>query len=131
MAAHHIGCLLVTEDPPRETRALGIVTDRDVVVQAVAAGADPNETTVEAVMTPELARVSETADAHRALEKMAELGIRRLAVTRDGGDIVGVLSFDDLVDGIATEMADLARIIRQERSHESAAGITEIAEQMS
>jgi CBS domain-containing protein len=131
MAAHHVGCLLVTDDPPRDARALGIVTDRDFVVQAVAAGADPKETAVEAVMTPQLARIAENADAHRALEKMAELGIRRLAVTRDSGEIVGVLSFDDLVDGFAVEMADLARIVRQERSRESAAGMPEISEQMS
>ncbi|MGZ5092141.1 MAG: CBS domain-containing protein [Burkholderiales bacterium] len=103
MCAHHVGSLVITDDPPLDRRALGIITDRDLVVQAVAAGADPNETAVAGVMTPQLARVAESADAHRALEKMAELGIRRLAVTRDSGEIVGILSFDDLVDGFAVE----------------------------
>jgi len=127
MCAHHVGSLVVTDDPPLDRRALGIVTDRDLVVQAVAAGADPNETAVADVMTPELARVSESADAHRALEKMAELGIRRLAVTRDSGEIVGILSFDDLVDGFAVEIADLARIIRQERSRETGTTLAELS----
>ena len=131
MSAHHVGSLIVTDDPPLERRALGIVTDRDLVVQAAAAGADPNETPVADVMTPELARVAESADAHRALERMAELGIRRLAVTRDSGEIVGVLSFDDLVDGFAVEIADLARIIRQERSRETAAPVAELADPVS
>jgi CBS domain-containing protein len=119
MSAHHIGCLMVTDDPPLERRAIGIVTDRDLVVYAVARGADPNATSVGHVMTPQIARVSENADARRALEIMAELGIRRLAVTRDSGEIVGVLSYDDLVIGLATEMTDLARINREERNRET------------
>jgi CBS domain-containing protein len=120
MAAHHVGCLLVTENPPEDSCAIGIVTDRDLVVQAVAAGADPREASVAEVMTSRLARVPENADVHRALKTMVDLGIRRLAVTGENGDIVGVLSFDDLVDGLAVEMSDLARIIRKERVRETA-----------
>ncbi len=127
MGEHHVGCLIVTDDAAVNRRAIGIVTDRDLVVQAVAAGADPNETPVADVMTPQLARISEGADAHRALERMAELGVRRLAVTRDTGEILGVLSFDDLVDGMAVEMADLARIVRQERTREQSAMLPGIA----
>jgi CBS domain-containing protein len=123
MAVHHVGSLIVTDDPPAERRALGIITDRDLVVQSMAAGLDCNQTHVGLVMTPELARIGESADAHRALERMAELGIRRLAVTRESGEIVGVLSFDDLVDGFAAEIAVLARIIRQEHTREAAANI--------
>jgi CBS domain-containing protein len=131
MSAHHVGSLIVTDDPPLDQRVLGIITDRDMVVQAVAAGVDANETPVALVMTPELARIAETADAHRALERMAELGIRRLAVTRDSGEIVGVLSFDDLVDGFAVEISDLARIIRQERTRETAANVGGVADPVS
>ena len=127
MGEHHVGCLIVTDDAAVNRRAIGIVTDRDLVVQAIAAGADPNETPVADVMTPQLARISEGADAHRALERMAELGVRRLAVTRDTGEILGVLSFDDLVDGMAVEMADLARIVRQERTREQSAMLPGIA----
>lgn len=119
MADQHVGCLLITERAPLDNRAIGIVTDRDVVVQAVAAGADPAETTLAEVMTPKIARISHDADAHQALEKMAALGVRRLAVTGPNGTIVGVLSFDDLVDGLAVEVSDLARIIHQERAREA------------
>ncbi|MGZ5228204.1 MAG: CBS domain-containing protein, partial [Burkholderiales bacterium] len=109
---------------PENRCAIGIVTDRDLVVQAVAAGADPKETTVAEVMTSQLARVYESADVHRALDTMARYGIRRLAVTADNGEIVGVLSFDDIVDGLAIEMSDLARIVRQERRREKAVTVS-------
>ncbi|MGZ5228949.1 MAG: CBS domain-containing protein [Burkholderiales bacterium] len=124
MAANHVGSLLVTQNPPENRCAIGIVTDRDLVVQAVAAGADPKETTVAEVMTSQLARVYESADVHRALDTMARYGIRSLAVTADNGEIVGVLSFDDIVDGLAIEMSDLARIVRQERRREKAVTVS-------
>jgi CBS domain-containing protein len=120
MATQHVGSLIVTDNPPHDERALGIVTDRDFVVQAMTAGADPRDTTVAEVMTTNLARIPETADVHRALEAMVNVGIRRLAVVNESGEILGVLSFGDLVDGIAVEMADLARIIRKERTRETA-----------
>ena len=119
MRERHVGCLVVTESPPFDDRAIGIVTDRDLVVQAVAAGAPPAETTIAEVMTPDIARIAHDVDAHEALEKMAALGVRRLAVTGPNGSIVGVLSFDDLVDGLAVEVSDLARIIHQERTRET------------
>jgi CBS domain-containing protein len=119
MRERHVGCLVITESPPLDDRAIGIVTDRDLVVQGVAAGAHPTEATIAEVMTPNIARIAHDADAHQALGKMAALGVRRLAVTGANGTIVGVLSFDDLVDGLAVEVSDLARIIHQERTREA------------
>src|SRR5688572_14252983 len=88
MRDRHIGCLLVTERAPLDHRAIGIVTDRDIVVHAVASGADPVETTIAEVMTSKIARVAHDGDAHDALATMATLGVRRLAVTGDDGAIV-------------------------------------------
>jgi CBS domain-containing protein len=119
MHERHVGCLLVTDDTPLGDCVVGIVTDRDVVVQAVANGADPAETTLAEVMTPGIARIAHDVDAHQALAKMAALGVRRLAVTGPNRTIVGVLSFDDLLDGLAVELSDLARIIRRERTREA------------
>jgi CBS domain-containing protein len=119
MRDEHVGCLLITDGAPLDKYAIGIVTDRDVVVQAVAAGADPRETTLAEVMTPTVACIAHDADAHQALAKMAAFGVRRLAVTGSRGTVVGVLSFDDLVDGLAVEVSDMARIIRRERSRET------------
>ena len=70
-------------------------------------------------MTSKIARITHDVDAYGALEKMPALGIRRHAVTNSNGAIVGVLSFDDLVDGLAVEVVDLARIIRQARTREA------------
>jgi signal-transduction protein with cAMP-binding, CBS, and nucleotidyltransferase domain len=118
MRRHHVGALLVTDDEPNIDQAIGIVTDRDLVMQAMAEGLHPSEVTVDEVMTPEIAGVAEAADAHEAMMTMRDLGVRRLAVTGEGGAVVGILSLDDIVDAMSIEMENLAGVIRSERGRE-------------
>ncbi|MCW5594077.1 MAG: CBS domain-containing protein, partial [Burkholderiales bacterium] len=99
---------------------VGFVTDRDIVVQAVAQDISPREITVGDVMTPVVATIQASADLHEALELMRSAGIRRLVVTDDENRIAGFLSLDDAIDGLAAEMASLAAIIKTERRREVA-----------
>ena len=118
MRRHHVGALVVTDDAPDEGRVLGIVTDRDLVLKAIAEGIGPGEATLGDVMTEGLATVERGADVRAAMETMRTNGVRRLGVT-DGDDvIVGFVSFDDLVTGLATEFTSLAGIIETERERE-------------
>ena len=119
MRDHHVGALLVTEDEPNDDRAVGVLTDRDLVVHAIAGELDPATVTVESIMTPEIAGIDRDADVHHAMHTMRELGVRRLAVTSEDGAVVGVLSLDDIVDALAVEMSSLAGVIRSERVRET------------
>jgi CBS domain-containing protein len=118
MRQHHVGALLVTDDPPDDGNAIGFLTDRDVVVQAVAKGLDPREVPVGAVMTPVVGTVSEKADLHEALEMMRGAGVRRLVVTHGEGRVVGILSLDDVIDGIAADMSSLTHLVKSEVDRE-------------
>jgi CBS domain-containing protein len=118
MRKFHVGSLLVTDDPPGEGHAIGVVTDRDVVIQAVAEGLDTRALTVGDVMTPGINYIPEKADLHEALEIMRTRGVRRLVVTRDGGQVAGVLSMDDVIDGLAADMASLAQVVKTEAEGE-------------
>jgi CBS domain-containing protein len=120
MRDRHVGSLLVTEDEPTGDHAIGIVTDRDMAVLAVAEGLDPQVTTLADIMTPNIAAVGWEADTHEAMAVMRQFGVRRLAVTADDGSIVGVLSLDDVVDALSAEVAALAQVIRSERDRETA-----------
>jgi len=120
MHKYHVGALLVTGDEPHDMTVLGFVTDRDIVVQAVAMDISPREITVGDVMTPVVATIAESADVHEALEMMRGAGIRRLVVTDDDNRITGFLSVDDIVDGMAADFASLAGLIKNERAREVA-----------
>ena len=120
MQQHHVGTLLVTDIAPNDARVIGIVTDRDLVIQAVAEGVAPRECTVGEVMTRALATVQRSADLREALEAMRRNGVRRLAVVDGIGEPVGMVSMDDILDALGTELASLAAVVRSELDHEIA-----------
>lgn len=118
MRRHHVGALLVTDDPPEEANAVGFITDRDVVVQAVAKGLDTREVSVGAVMTPVVGSISDKSDLHDALEMMRTAGVRRLVVTHGDGQVAGMLSIDDVIDGIAADITSLTQLVKSEVERE-------------
>jgi CBS domain-containing protein len=73
----------------------GIVTDRDIVVRAVAEQADPDSVTLNQILSPDLVTVSPHDDAVAAADLMRTYAVRRLPVI-DDGRLVGVISLGDL-----------------------------------
>jgi signal-transduction protein with cAMP-binding, CBS, and nucleotidyltransferase domain len=116
MQRFHVGTLLVMEDPPAVGPPIGIVTDRDLALQGFAS----ENSTVGSVMTPVLATVGEEADIHEALELMRAHGVRRLVVTGPEGAVRGILSIDDVVDGLSTDLAAAAAILKGEIRRDAA-----------
>lgn len=74
----------------------GIVTDRDLVVRAIAEGRDPSKTTVGDIMTKGLETLSPEDDVEQAARLMEEKQVRRLVVKDESGAYVGVVSLGDL-----------------------------------
>lgn len=120
MRRFHVGALLVVEESGAGPEVVGIVTDRDLVLLALAEGLNTQKMAVEKVMAPVVASVSESADVLEALERMRAAGVRRLMVTSDAGDPVGILSIDDVVDGLAAELASAAALMKADVRRESA-----------
>jgi len=118
MKTHHVGALIVTEDPPEDTRVAGIVTDRDLVLKAMADGIGPEDAMVSDVMTEGLVTLSANAGVHAAVEAMRANGVRRLGVTAADGTLLSIVSLDDVVGAMAAELAGLAGVIRIERERE-------------
>jgi CBS domain-containing protein len=77
-------------------RILGMLTDRDITVRAVASGKDPQSTRVVEVMTPEAVSCLESDDVRRAAEIMQSAQLRRLLVVSRDGRLAGIVSLGDL-----------------------------------
>ena len=86
-----IGDVIVTAGE----QAKGIVTDRDIVIRAVAEGSDPGQVRVGEVLSGDLASVTPEDSVERAIALMREKAIRRVAVV-ESGKAVGVVSIGDL-----------------------------------
>lgn len=104
MMNEDIGALVVVDG---DARPVGIVTDRDLVVSAIAEGINPDEITVEEIMTKDPVTVDEETDLFEMLSVLSENSIRRLPVTR-GIKLAGIVSVDDLIVVVATELVNLA-----------------------
>lgn len=122
MRQKHVGALVVTENSPTGPRAIGVITDRDIVLDAVAVGVDPNHACVADVMSRGVRSVTPEASLSDALQEMLSAGVRRVGVTSDGA-IVGVLSLDDVLEAMAAEWSLIARLVRNERERETTGSV--------
>jgi len=77
-------------------RVLGIITDRDIVVRAVAEGRDARTTRVEDVMTREVFSCGEEDDVKDAAKTMKQRQIRRLVVLTADKRLAGIVSLGDI-----------------------------------
>ena len=119
MRKHHVGDLVVVEDKGGRKHPVGIVTDRDIVVEVVAAGVNPESLKVGDIMGPEVATVRESEGLFEALRYMRNKGVRRMPVVDASGGLVGILTLDDLLSLLAEEMMELAKLVSHERQREA------------
>lgn len=118
MRQNHVGDVLVVEKKNDTTVPLGIVTDRDVVVEIVAPGLDPKVITVGDIMLPHLACIEEDRDIFDAIKLMTSKGIRRLPVVDNKGSLIGILTLDDLLLMMAKEFFSVAMLLSNEQKNE-------------
>jgi len=104
MRDQNVGAIVIVDD---ERRPIGILTDRDIVLSVVAVNKPPGEFVVEDIMTRELVMVDEETDIFQLLKKISEKSIRRVPLTKKG-KLVGIVSVDDIIVVIATELSNLA-----------------------
>ncbi len=118
MRQHHVGDLVVIDQPDDEKLPVGIVTDRDIVVSVIALGLDPASLLVGDIMSDDLDTCAMADDVYETIERMRLRGVRRLPVVDDGGRLAGVVSADDLLGFLAEEMGELARIAPHQLAQE-------------
>lgn len=121
MREKHVGYLIVIEppSPAADAKPVGVLTDRDIVVSVVACAADPATLRVGDVMTTQPLTVSDQAGLPVALEQMRRIGVRRLPVVGHRGELTGVLSIDDALASLTTELESITASIRKERGVET------------
>lgn len=97
----HVGDIVVIEYRNGEAIPIGLVTDRDLVIEVMARGDDPGDVTAGQIMSRGLVVVSDTDEIGVALEEMRRSGIRRLPVVDDAGRLAGIVTLDDIVEHLA------------------------------
>ncbi len=118
MREHHVGDLVVVEESGGRRIPVGILTDRDLVIEILARDVDMNTVNVGDVMTGELVTARESDGIYETVQRMRAKGVRRMPVVDGNGTLVGILAVDDLLDLLADELTTLARVVSREQARE-------------
>jgi CBS domain-containing protein len=117
MHSKHVGCLVVLDD----SRPIGILTDRDIVLKTIAAGEKPEATLVKRAMTTNPTAVNVNYDLLDAVRLMRGRGVRRLPIVDEHRHLFGIVTLDDLLMAFSAEVGDLAGAVHKEFGLEAAA----------
>jgi signal-transduction protein with cAMP-binding, CBS, and nucleotidyltransferase domain len=103
MGSDGVGSLIVTDGG----RPVGVVTDRDIVVRGVARGV-PSDARIDSLMSMGVTSVSGDADVSELVHVFGTHAVRRVPVV-DGDEVIGLVSLDDMMIQLTTQLGDLTR----------------------
>ena len=118
MRRHHVGSVVVTSEQSGVLVPVGILTDRDIVVELLAEQVPLEAVAVGDAMSADLLTVREEEELMEVIQQMRSRGVRRVPVVTHSGALTGVLAVDDLIDLIAEQLGDLVRLIGNEQQRE-------------
>ena len=118
MRQHHIGALVVV-DAIDKNKPVGIVTDRDLVLELMAEGLDPSVFTAGDIMTIDLVTAHLDMDVMEAVALMKIHQLRRLVVTNDTGHLSGIVTIENVLELLTRELAELAMDLAGARDQET------------
>ena len=114
-----VGGILITRKSGRQVRPVGLITDRDITVHAIACDLNPAEITVADLCTRDPVTIDAEADLAEITAAMKEHGVRRLLVKRDC-EIAGVVTLDNVIDAMAGMSNDLSEMLTRQLDYETA-----------
>jgi CBS domain-containing protein len=114
MREYHVGDLVVVDRADGADRPVGIVTDRDLVVEVLAQDVSPDEVIVDDVMTDNPAVAGEDDDVLDTLGRMRDLGVRRMPVVDGRGLLTGIITVDDLLEVLADSVNSVVGLVLTE-----------------
>lgn len=120
MREQHVGNVVVVEPEAAGNRPIGILTDRDIVVELLAKELDPNAITVGDAMSYELFTLRDDAELLEAMGEMRSHAVRRAPVVDASGMLVGILSIDDVLGVLAELLKELSCLVNKEQRREKA-----------
>jgi CBS domain-containing protein len=110
MADKDVGSVVVV----RNDRPVGVVTDRDLLLDVFAESADPTEVTAGDVMSAPPVTVGADEDVAAASTLMRRHEVRRLPVVDEDAEVVGIVTFDDVMRLVGAEVDNLVSVVRAE-----------------
>jgi len=119
MRHRHVGNVIVVDQIGDKRVPIGIVTDRDIVVEVVAAGLDPKLIKLGDLVLAPLTTIGEGAGYAETVRLMSVKGIRRMPVVDAAGGLIGIITLDDMLHQLAAPLAALSELAGRGRRYET------------
>ncbi len=107
MRRHHVGDVIVTRGESVGNVPVGIVTDRDIVIEVLAEKVETTALGVKDVMGAELVTARDTDSIADTIKRMRTKGVRRMPVINADGALIGIFTLDDAIDLICELLGDV------------------------
>lgn len=119
MRDRHVGSLVVIREAELGRIVIGMLTDRDIAIVAMAREFDPQTLRVSDIMSGEPATARPEDSMYDVMRLMRQRGVRRIPVTSDKGVLLGIVTLDDLLEILAEQMQGFVTAIASEARHEA------------
>ena len=119
MRDKHVGSLIIVEERDNHMEPVGMLTDRDIVIEVLAEKVDPEAVTVGDIMTRAVLKVCEQDSVLETAQRMRARGVRRVPVITNQGELVGVLAQDDILKLVSEELSLLVEVTTREAEQEA------------
>jgi CBS domain-containing protein len=118
MRDQHVGDIVVVEQRGPEPVPVGILTDRDIVIEVLAEDVDPQSVSVGDIMSASLLTARESEELIDVIARMRAQGVRRVPVVNERGGLEGILTVDDILELLAEQVNGLAGLVKTEQRRE-------------
>ena len=119
MRDHHVGCLIIVEAGGGSVEPVGILTDRDIVLEVIAEGVPLDAVSTGDIMTFALLKVTEDESVFETAQRMRARGVRRVPVISTAGALAGIIALDDILQLLSEELSLLSRLTLREAEQEA------------
>jgi len=116
MREQHVGSIVVVD---HSGKPIGIITDRDLVIEVIAKEVSADSLILKDIMTPQPVILDENEATEDALRTMRDKGVRRSPVVDAEGLLSGIVSIDDILQHLSQELNELVALIDNEQQQES------------
>lgn len=111
MRQHHVSTIIIVSNKVSGKKPIGIISDQDLVFKVLAENRSVNDITLHDVMTMDMVCIRDDYEIIDTIHLMCLEGIRSAPVIDENGNLVGVLTMDNLFEILADEISNYVKII--------------------
>ncbi len=117
MYENHVGTVILTRSPADRPIAAGILTDRNIICAQIKHGADLSSIPASKEMTADPLTFCEDTRIEDVLSGLRSRGVRRAVIVDKSGGLVGIVSVDDIVLHLASQVTAIGRLLETQAVH--------------